>query len=174
MYNRLIKKSALSFSIFIFVFFLSSQVAKAICPICTIAVGAGVGLSRWLGIDDTIAGLWVGALTVSISFWTLNWFLKKNIKFKGDKFLVIIGYYLIIIAPLYFTGIMGHTFNKIWGIDKLLIGIIVGSLVFYGSVAWYQKIKSKNNNHARFPFQKVAMPVGFLFIASAIFYFITK
>lgn len=174
MYNRLIKKTALFSSLCIFVFLLSSQISKAICPVCTIAVGAGVGLSRWLGIDDMITGLWVGALTLSVSFWTLNWFLKKNIKFRGDQIIVIVGYYLIIIVPLYFTGIMGHTFNKIWGIDKLLVGIVFGSLVFYGSVAWYARIKAKNNNHAQFPFQKVAMPVGFLLIASAIFYFITK
>lgn len=174
MKNSLFKKTAIPLSAIILISLFSSHSAKAICPVCTIAVGAGVGLSRWLGIDDAIAGLWVGALTLSVSFWTLNWFLKKNIKFKGDTLAVIIGYYLIIILPLYFTGIMGHTFNKIWGIDKLLVGIIFGSLVFYGSVAWYAKIKAKNNNHAQFPFQKVAMPVGFLLFASAIFYFITK
>ena len=27
--------------------------ALAICPVCTVAVGAGIGLSRWLGIDDS-------------------------------------------------------------------------------------------------------------------------
>jgi len=34
--------------------FLFAEKALAVCPICTVAVGAGVGLSRWLGIDDTI------------------------------------------------------------------------------------------------------------------------
>lgn len=35
--------------------------AQAVCPVCTVAVGTGVGLSRWLGVDDTITGLWLGA-----------------------------------------------------------------------------------------------------------------
>ena len=49
----------------------------AICPICTLAVGAGVGLSRWLGVDDTVTGLWIGGLTVSMILWTIFWADKK-------------------------------------------------------------------------------------------------
>ncbi len=51
------KTLALSLATFLF---LGANSAQAICPICTIAVGAGVGFSRYLGIDDTIAGLWIG------------------------------------------------------------------------------------------------------------------
>jgi len=152
----------------------SAKSALAICPICTIAVGAGVGLSRWLGIDDTITGLWIGALIVSSIAWTINWMNKKNIRFKGRKILITLAYYLIIIVPLYWQGIIGHIYNKIWGIDKLVFGIIVGSVVFLASVLWYQNLKKKNNDKAYFPFQKVAMPVGFLIIFSAILYFLTK
>ncbi len=153
---------------------LSAKTALAICPICTLAVGAGVGFSRWLGIDDVITGIWIGALLVSITIWTINWMNEKNYKFKGRKILITLSYYLIIIIPLYWKGIMGHYFNKILGVDKLLFGIIVGSLVFLGSVWWYEEMKKENNDKPYFPFQKVAMPVGFLAIFSAIFYFLTK
>ena len=34
--------------------------AQAVCPVCIVAVGAGLGLSEYLGIDDTIAGVWIG------------------------------------------------------------------------------------------------------------------
>ncbi len=152
----------------------SAKTALAVCPICTLAVGAGVGFSRWLGIDDVITGIWIGALIVSIAIWTINWMNKKNYRFKGRKILITVGYYLIIIIPLYWKGIMGHYFNKILGIDKLLFGIILGSLVFLGSVWWYEKMKKENNDKPYFPFQKVVMPVGFLAIFSAIFYFLTK
>jgi hypothetical protein len=152
----------------------SAKSALAICPICAIAVGAGVGLSRWLGIDDTITGLWIGALIVSSIAWTINWMNKKNIRFKGRKILLTLMYYLVIIVPLYWKGIIGHIYNKIWGIDKLIFGIIIGSVVFLASVLWYQNLKKKNNDKAYFPFQKVAMPVGFLAIFSAILYFLTK
>ena len=30
--------------------FLWANAAKAVCPICVVAVGAGLGLSRWLGV----------------------------------------------------------------------------------------------------------------------------
>jgi hypothetical protein len=39
-----------------------AETASAICPLCTIAVGAGVGLSRWIGVDDAVTGLWIGGL----------------------------------------------------------------------------------------------------------------
>jgi hypothetical protein len=152
----------------------SAKVALAICPVCTVAIGAGIGLSRWLGIDDTVTGLWVGGLVVSLIMWTLNWLDSKNIHFKFRKIATTLGYYLIIIAPLYWMGILGHPLNKMWGIDKLMLGIIIGSVVFLLSALWYEQLKKKNNGKAYFPFQKVAMPVGFLLIFSAIFYFITR
>lgn len=165
----------------VYIFFLivgmvlfSAKAALAVCPVCTLAVGAGIGLSRWLGIDDVITGIWIGALIVSVTMWTINWMDKKNFKFKGRKILITAGYYLIIVVPLYWKGIMGHQFNKILGIDKLLFGIIIGSMVFLGSTLWYEKMKKKNDNKAYFPYQKVAMPVGILAIFSLIFYFITK
>jgi hypothetical protein len=153
--------------------------AQAVCPVCTVAVGAGVGFSRYLGIDDTIAGLWVGALIVSVSMWTINWMNKKNWKFKGREILVTFLYYAITVWPLFYLKIggetvMGHPFNKIWGIDKLLLGIILGSVAFFASEKWYDYLKKNNDNHAYFPFQKVAMPVAALAILSAVFYFVTK
>ena len=152
----------------------SAKSVFAICPVCTIAVAGGVGLSRWLGIDDTVTGLWVGALIVSSIAWTINWMNKKNYRFKGRKILITAGYFFIIIVPLYWKGIMGHVYNKIWGIDKLLFGIIVGSIVFIASVLWYENLKKKNNSKAYFPYQKVAMPVGFLALFSFLFYLITR
>ena len=45
---------------------LFAKKALAVCPICTVAAATGIGFSRWLGIDDTITGLWIGGLTVSL------------------------------------------------------------------------------------------------------------
>ena len=144
----------------------------AVCPVCTIAVLAGVGFSRYLGIDDTITGLWIGGVTVSMIVWTINWFNKKNIHFKGRIILTSLAYYLLIVVPLFFTGIMGHTLNKIWGIDKLLFGIIIGSFSFFIGAQWYESMKKKNNGHAHFPFQKIVMPISPLIFFSILFYFL--
>jgi len=156
--------------------FLMAKQALAVCPICTIAVGAGIGLSRWLGIDDSITGLWIGGLTVSMITWTLSWFDKKKILFKGRVIITILGYYLLIVTPLYFMGIMGNPLNSICfcGLDKLVIGIIVGSIAFWFGAEWYYYLKAKNGGHAYFPFQKVVMPISPLIILSLIYYFLTK
>jgi uncharacterized transporter YbjL len=157
-----------------FIGFFWALSAQAVCPVCTVAVGAGVGLARYFGVDDTVTGTWIGGLIVSLIMWTFDWFNKKNINFWGKKTLTIILYYVIVAAPLFFTNIIGHPLNKLWGMDKLLLGILVGSLVFLAAVYLYEYLKKKNNNHAHFPYEKVVFPVLALAVVSSIFYFITK
>lgn len=171
--NKSMKKYLFSL-IAIIVGVLASGPVLAFCPVCTVAVAGGVGLAQYLGIDDTVTGVWVGGLTVSLIAWTLVWFDKKNIHFHGRKIITIVSYYALIVAPLFFTGILGHVLNKIWGIDRLLVGIIAGSIVFLIAGLWYESMKRKNNNHAYFPYQKVVMSVGSLIIVSGLFYILTK
>ena len=74
-------KKVFSFLLFLVISFqLSVQTAYAVCPVCALAVGAGLGLSRYLGIDDAVSGIWAGALVISISFWFVDWLRKKNYK----------------------------------------------------------------------------------------------
>jgi hypothetical protein len=144
--------------------------SRAVCPVCTIAVGAGVGLCRWLGIDDMISGVWVGGLIVSMIIWLLDWLDKKNIRFKFRRLIVIALFYFIVIAPLYWSGVMGHPLNKFLGMDKLLFGIICGSIAFIIGVWSNSFLKNKNQGRVFFPFQKVILPILFLIITSLIFY----
>lgn len=153
-------------------FFLTKE-AFAVCPVCTIAVASGVGLSRFIGIDDSIIGLWIGALIVSMIIWTIAWLNSKNIRFIFKRFLVSLGYYLLVIIPLYSMNIIQNV-NCICGIDKLLFGIILGSIAFYFGVNLYEYLKEKNSGHAYFPFQKVLMPIAPIILLSVLFYFITK
>jgi len=86
---------------------LSALPAQAICPICVVAVGAGLGLSEYLGIDNTIAGLWIGGLLISVSVWTITWFNQKNWSL-GSKFwrniLTFILFYALTLWPLWTQG----------------------------------------------------------------------
>ncbi|MCL5733084.1 MAG: hypothetical protein M1334_00255 [Patescibacteria group bacterium] len=149
--------------------------ALAVCPVCTVAVVAGVGLSRWLGVDDTITGVWIGGLTVSLIIWTIDWFNQKKIYFWGKKTITTIGYYLLVVLPLFFIpGVINHPLNKIWGVDKLLLGITLGSAGFLAAALSYPILKKKNGGKPYFPFQKAAMPIAALIILSIIFYFLTK
>jgi|GEM_PF-338927 len=148
--------------------------ASAVCPVCVVAVGAGVGLSRWLGIDDSITGIWIGGLTLSVVMWNLNWFQKKNIKFPAKNILTFLAYYILIFVSLRWSNFIGHPINKLWGVDKLVLGITVGTICFAIGNFYYSYLKNKNNGHAYFPFQKVVLPVTSLLIISLVFYIITK
>lgn len=155
-----------------FLFLLPLAAARAVCPICTVVVCASVGLSRWLGVDDTITGLWIGGLAVSLIIWTVNWLNKKNIRFMGRKPLTVLGYYLLIIWPLYHYNMIGHPLNKLWGVDKLLLGIIIGTIGFAAGVIFNEYLKNKNHGRVYFPFQKIVIPIGALAILSLAFYLI--
>ena len=154
---------------------LSSPI-YAVCPVCTIAVGAGLGLSRFLGIDDTISGVWVGGLILSTSLWTISWLEKKNFKIfsKLNKkllaYLTIIFMYSLVLIPLWPTGIIGHPFNTTLGIDKLLFGTLAGS-VFFLLGLWADKKVRQIKGRQLFAFQKVTFPVVSLLIISLVIYF---
>ncbi|MFA5184032.1 MAG: hypothetical protein WC456_00730 [Patescibacteria group bacterium] len=150
--------------------------AAAVCPVCVVAVGAGLGLSEYLGIDNTIAGLWIGGLLVSITIWTINWLNKKNWLF-GNKdlrdLIIAVLYYGLTFWPLWAQDLIGHPASRIWGVDKVVFGAIIGSLAFLAMTLWYNNIKERRG-HAHFPFEKVVMPVGALIILSGVFYFLTR
>ena len=163
----------------ILAFFLLTPLATAkaiapICVVCTAAVSAGVGFTRWLGVDDTITGLWIGALALSVSLWTISWLSGKNIKFFGRQPLIFATYYAAIIWPLHYYDIAGHPLNKMWGIDKLILGIIIGTIGFIASVILNEHLKKKNGGKVYFPFQKVVVPVSSLALLSLVLYIINK
>jgi hypothetical protein len=171
------KKFFLFFFSLSFLSLLLIKPVLAVCPVCAVAVGAGIGFTQWLGIDDVITGLWVGALTVSLIMWTISWLKKKNINFKGRDIITVLLYYSLIVVPLYFLDFIGNPLNVLCGcpvFDKLIVGIIVGSFAFWFSANWYEDLKKNNNNHAHFPFQRVVMPIVLLLILSIFFYFLIK
>ena len=153
--------------------------ALAVCPVCTVAVTACVGLSRYLGVDDLISGVWIGAALMSVSLWTVNWLRKKNINFKYSKIILLLGsvilYYALALIPMFWTGFIGHPYNQYWwGMDKLVIGIIAGSIVFFLSAVLYGFLKKKHGDKPYFPFQKVVQPIVLLAILSGIFYYLLQ
>lgn len=153
---------------------LAPIAAHAVCPVCTVAVGVGVGLSRWLGIDDLISGLWIGGLTVSFIAWTLSALEARQIVFPARGAIVAAAWFLLVLAPLGVGGVIGHPFNTLWGIDRLLLGIAIGSLAFWAGAAAYRRVKARHGGSAGFPFQKVVMPIAPLVVLSIVFHFALK
>jgi hypothetical protein len=155
------------------IFLAGAGSAKAVCPLCVVVVAGGLGLSRWLGIDDTVSGTWIGGLVVSLIIWLFYELDKREINFRFQRTIIWLGFYLLTLLPLYFTGILGHPENKIFGVDKLLLGILLGSLFFLFGVFLHNFLKKKNQGKSFFPFQKVVIPLLFLMSLSFIFYLLT-
>ena len=148
--------------------------AYAVCPVCTVVILGGVELSRYLGVDDTVSGVWVGGLTVSMGLWTINWLEKKGWRFKLDIPIIILAYYTIVIWPLHEWKIIGNPRNMIFGFDRLLFGTLIGGMVFAVAVVVHEMLKKKNKNKSYFPYQRVVIPVLSLLVTSLIMYFATK
>lgn len=151
--------------------------ALAVCPVCTVAVGAGLEGARLLGVEDVVTGVWAGGLTLSIAAWTANWMHKRGVKNVFWYLLNFVVYY-ILLAGVYFipmnNPIVKFNDNCMWGIDQFLLGAVTGTVVFLLMQKWYQKIKAANGGHAQFPFQKVVMPFGGLLFATIVFWAIIR
>ena len=114
----------------------------------------------------------MGGGLIALSIWTAQWLAKKKVKYNTGLAISIIAYYAMAAWPLISQGLVGHPANKILGLDKIVFGLILGSLILPACNYWYNKLKEKNNGHAHFPFQKVVMPVAGLALASLITYLI--
>ncbi len=151
--------------------------ADAVCPVCTIAIGAGLEGMRMLGVKDVLVGIWAGGLTVSLIGWTANFMKKHNIR-NVFWYILNVLVYVSLLAGVYFVPVGNPIVkwwkNCMWGIDQFLLGILVGSATFVIMEIWYQRIKRNNGGHALFPFQKVVMPFGGLLIMTGIFWIIIK
>ncbi len=154
--------------------FVFTSTARAVCPICIVAVGAGLGLSRWLGVDDVISSIWIGALLASLSIWTIILLNKKGWGFKYQKVVISIAYYALVLVPLYYSDIIGHPLNKIFGIDKIIFGAAVGTAVFLAGLWFHNFLKTKNQGKSFFPYQRIVLSIAILFFASLVSYFLIK
>jgi hypothetical protein len=144
-----------------------------VCPICTVAVAAGVGVLREAGVDDLITGMWFGALIVSSIAWMIDYLNRKNVHFLFRKILVIASFYAIFLLPLYYINmggatILGNYQFMIWGMERLLAGVIFGTIVFILSVLADKYLRTLNETKAMIKWQKVIIPLIFLIITSII------
>jgi hypothetical protein len=151
------------------IFALLIPAVQAVCPVCTVAVGAGWEGARLLGVDDVITGVWAGGLILSLFFWTAGWLKKKGVDNIWWQIIVPFVLYYGLLACVYFLPNVNFGTDTMWGIDKFLLGIVVGTFAFYFGARWYARIKRNNAGHARFAFQKVVVPLSFLLIATAVF-----
>lgn len=173
--NYGLKKISTFFLIFTSCFFFLAQSVNAVCPVCTIAVGGGVLLSRYLGVDDLIIGVWVGGLVFSLGLWMATYIKKEFI--KGQRWILTLVFWGLTVWGLEKAGFVGHPISKIFGFDKLLLGMILGSIAFlvgYGIDGFMRRHNKKEAGKALFPYQKVVMPLTLLIIMTSVSFLILK
>jgi len=141
-----------------------------------VATGFFLGIFRWLGVDDTIIGLWIGAFIFSVAVLFANFLIRKKIKIPFQLFFVTLSFYLAMIAILLFTNSINplNQYNSVFGINKIIFGMILGTLILLTVPKLNEFIKKQNEEKVFFSHQKVAVAVGLLLIVSLAFYFLIK
>ena len=99
------------------------------CPLCVAVAGAGLTLSRLLGVDDSITGVWLAAFLGATSLWLTNLIRKKYLSFKTEIIYIVI--FATTIFSFYRFGLVNEHNGLISNLPKLIFGMIVGGVVFY-------------------------------------------
>ncbi|MBU1092176.1 hypothetical protein KJ836_00615 [Patescibacteria group bacterium] len=149
--------------------------ASAFCPVCAVAAVAGLGISRWLGVDDSVTGVWIGVILLMASVLTIKWLKRRFENFQdwwqGVVFFVC---YLAVLTPLWWLGQLGHPLNRLWGMDKLVLGIASGTIVVILAINLHYWLKTKNNGKSYFLMQRTVLNLSSLILVSLFFYFFSK
>jgi hypothetical protein len=141
--------------------------AQAHCPLCVAGAAAGVTLTRWIGVDDSITGVWIGALLGSMSLWFSSWILIKSERLRKWKLRPVIKpfiYILVFATTLwsFYQFKLIIRMSQLFGLDKLTFGMLAGSILFYT----IDLIKIKHY----FNYQRIVISLGLLSILSLIIY----
>ncbi len=161
-----------------FLFFFSSAPVRAHCPLCTGAVAGAAVVAKYYGMDLIILGLFVGAFGISTGLWVGRKMKKEYFKFQLWT-IVLVSFLLTVIPlrmlggeniyiPLRLFGEVGSMFNKIYWVDRLFFGSLVGGVLSVLAFGVHNTVKKYNNGNVLFPFQGIALTVGFLAIAGII------
>lgn len=145
--------------------------AHAHCPLCTAAVGAAAASAKYYGLDTSIIGLLIGAFGASTGLW-IGLKVKKEY-FKLQLPAIVLASFLLTVIPLLyisndliyfpllFFGPSGFVFNKVYWVDKMLFGSLIGGFASLFAYLTHVYIK-KRSGKVLFPFQGVAFTLAFL------------
>ncbi|MDR2268565.1 MAG: hypothetical protein LBD94_00060 [Rickettsiales bacterium] len=145
--------------------FTSAVHAIAPCAVCTVGIAAGLEAARLLGVDDVITGVWAGALTLLLVFWTLRWLKRRNITSGWWYTAVFAVYYALLFGVYYFVDYV----RWLWIFDRFLVGAVVGTAAVWITEIQLNKSIAANGGKSRFKFQKVIVPMAVLLAISGIF-----
>ncbi|MBU5537387.1 MAG: hypothetical protein QW818_02295 [Candidatus Aenigmatarchaeota archaeon] len=160
--------------LFSFIFLISTVLAH--CPLCTAATGAAVAFTRWYGVDDSIVGVFVGGMVVATGLWINNMVKRHN---KGKEYIpfqpviVLIIFFILTIVTFYFAKLIGppNPF-KIFGIDRILFGTLIGIGVSFASFKLHEILRKFNRNRNFLPYQSIFIFILSLITSSLVLYLV--
>jgi len=136
-------------------------------PICAVGIASGLGISRWLGIDDITLGLWIGALILSLSI-QFNIFLdKKGKSFPYSFWIIFLGTWGLSFLPILKT-LTQDPFCNVFGFPRVICGSILGVLTLFLVDKANNIIINRHNKKVYFYYQRVVIPIIGLIIVSMI------
>ena len=177
--NEITKKKSIAYKVIgIFIISLASLITitpgvMAHCPLCTAATIIGVGVTRSLGWDDSIVGIFVGAMILSSALWLNNTLKKRNI--GGSPFLrvssITLATFVLTILSFYFAGLFGpaNTY-RIFGMEKIIFGTFSGAIVSFTAFFISNKVKKKNNGKVLFSYQTMVLTFAVLLLNALLFW----
>ncbi|OGM04977.1 hypothetical protein A2715_00655 [Candidatus Woesebacteria bacterium RIFCSPHIGHO2_01_FULL_39_32] len=146
--------------------FTTAGIVSAHCPLCVAGAGAGLTLSRILGIDDSITGIWLGAFIGALSFWSQKSLGQRN-KLFFSRWVGFLIYTVFIGSTIWsfykFNLVVKH--GEIFGIHKLIFGMVLGGALFY-LVDLVNAVIKRKNGKSLFPYQSMIFSLGSVIIAS--------
>ena len=148
------------------------------CPLCAAATAGGVAATRFLGVDDAVTGTFIGGFVVSTALWFGTWLKKKR---NGKELMPLQSAVFVLLSlaftilTLYLARLIGSTDPAyiMFGVDKLVLGTLVGTAVTIGAFELHKRIKAANGGKSIMPFQGVLLALLCLSITGAVFFFVT-
>ena len=147
--------------------------AFAHCPLCTAATGAAVAATRFYGVDDLAVGVFIGGFILSTSFWFDRILRKRN---KNNEYIPLQGIVLtlsgLVLTILTFVwgNLVGSDLPSLFGINKLILGTVVGTVVAFGAFEFHKILRSNLNKNI-IPYQGIVFTLFSLILVNIGFYF---
>jgi hypothetical protein len=142
------------------------------CPVCIVTVGGGLFIAKKLGLDSLLTALWISGLNVAISFWFVS-FIKKP-KFLKNPLLWTIIMFASTYIYLATTKQMYHKNDTFMHVDKVLVGLVMGTLIWLLGIGIDKLIRKYNKGKVLFFYQKVIVPLSLLIVTSVVFNLLIK
>ncbi len=155
---------------------LMADSAFAHCPLCTVGAGAAAAGAAWLGVDNIVIGIFLGASALAMGLWFSRLIKKKYVPLQklaisSFSFASIIipvlplmkGYSSIYVS---LAGGYGSLLNRTYLINLFLLGSIIGAAIVAAAPSISSAITGKRGK--TIPYQGIILTFSLLAIAATI------